>query len=128
VPRDDIKTISGQAPVALAERLADAAQIEQRSASQLVVSAVDLYTRLPAEVHIALRRIAATEGEAAVDQLMVDIGRRIVDRQFDAARDRVASKMQLGSAGELETDAQLFAAARKALSHTRPRAKRQTSK
>ena len=119
--RVEINCISGQAPVELAMRLADAARFEQRTASQLVVSAVDLYTRLSPEVHVALRRIAATEGEAVVQQLMTDIGRRILDRQFDVARRKVAEQMNTAALGALTSDDELLNAASAAVSHRYPK-------
>lgn len=87
------RTISGTASEEIAERVHKAARIEDRSPSQIVVSAADLYTRLPTEAHIALRRIELLGGPGELDRAIVALGRDILRYQFDAAREAVAASM-----------------------------------
>jgi len=117
------RTISGSAPVALADRVQEVAKIEDRTPSQVVVAAVDLYTRLPAEAHIALRRIESLGGEAELERILVDLGRQILDRQFEAARRAVAASMQVDDLDELQSDEDFLNAASAAVARTSGRAR-----
>jgi hypothetical protein len=112
------RTISGSAPEELADRVQEVARIEDRTPSQVVVSAVDLYTRLPTEAHIALRRIQALGGETALERVLVDLGRQILDRQFEAARHAVAASITVNDLDRLESDDEFLAAAAAAVRRT----------
>ena len=112
------QTISGSASKELVDRVQAVATIEDRTPSQVVVSAVDLYTRLPSEAHLALRRIAALGGETELEQTLVELGRHILDRQFAAARHAVAAGMRVDDLGALESDEDFLRAASAAVART----------
>lgn len=117
------QTISGSAPKALADRVQEVAKIEDRTTSQVVVSAVELYTRLPPEAHIALRRIERLGGATELERVLVDLGRQILDRQFDAARAAVAASMRVDDLDELESDDDFLNAASAVVARTSARAR-----
>ena len=116
------RTLSGAATEELCGRVDRVAELEARSPSQVVVSAADLYTRLPAEAHIALRRIESLGGEAELQRTLVDMGRYILDRQFDTARSAVAARMDVGmdvdALGVLESDNEFLSAASAVIART----------
>lgn len=113
-----MRTISGSAPQSVADRVQRVAAIEDRSPSQIVVSAVDLYTRLPAEAHLALRRIESLGGEAQLERVLVELGRHILDREFDAARSAVAATLRVDALGQMESDKDFLSAASTAVART----------
>ncbi len=124
------RTISGTASEEIAERVCKAAKIEDRTTSQIVVSAVDLYTRLPAEAHIALRRIELLGGPGEMERAIVAFGRDILRYQFDAARDSVAASMsksmQIGGLAGLESDSDFLSAASAAVARATARTGRRS--
>jgi hypothetical protein len=95
-----LKTLSAQATPALVERVEALRQEEGQTASQVVLQAVDFWTRLPAEAHLAIRRLAAAD---RVDQLVQRVLSEALDLQFQLASQRVATTMQLSA----EVDASL---------------------
>ncbi|MGI8547884.1 MAG: hypothetical protein ACR2M1_11195 [Gemmatimonadaceae bacterium] len=116
------RTLSCAATEELCGRVDKVAELEARSPSQVVVSAADLYTRLPVEAHIALRRIESLGGEAELQRTVVDMGRYILDRQFDAARSAVAATMDVDALSALESDDEFLSAASAVIAKTSTRA------
>lgn len=92
--------------------------MEDRSPSQIVISALELYTRLSPETHLALRRIEQVAGKHAVERILTEFGHHILDRQFDAALDAAAAQIGETHVRGLESDEQFLSAASTAVAQT----------
>lgn len=98
------QTISGSVPTTIVKRVREVARLEDRTTSQVVASALDLYTRLPTELHVMLRRIAVERGEEELQRTLQALGRQVVIQEFDAARSAVARSIKYEGLEAVESD------------------------
>jgi PleD family two-component response regulator len=118
------RTISASASAEVAERVLQTAKLEDRTPSQVVAAAADLYTRLSPEAHIALRRIELLGGAAALERVLAAISRDILRHQFDAARQAGAAAMRVAEGDPAPSDDDLLEAASAAVARAGTRSRR----
>lgn len=88
------KTLSAQAPEELCRRVDKLGDAEGRSRSQVVLAAVEFWTHLPPEAHLAIRQIQAM-GEEVAARLYRHVASDALDVQFAAARERIVATMNV---------------------------------
>ena len=100
------KTLSTQAPAALAARIDHLAQAEGRNRSQVVIAALEFWAQLSPEAHFAIGRIQAMSEELRVC-LARQVERDVLDVQFAALRDRIVTSLTVPDdlARQLDADA-----------------------
>lgn len=86
------KTLSTQAPPELYARVEELVREEGQTTSQVVLAAVDFWTQLPPETHLAIRRLMA--GDQA-GELVRHVVSDALDLQFNLASARVAASMRV---------------------------------
>lgn len=107
------RTLSAYVDDELAEKVDNLSEVEDRKTSQLVAAAVELYIKLPAEAHIALRRIAALGTPEDVQRVHREITRKILGEQFRLVQASVVKEMRVPDLDQLRgEDDFLDAAAR----------------
>lgn len=74
------KTLYAQPPLELSERVERIRALTNQSTTQIVVDALDLWTLLPPEAHIALRRIAQEHGRTHLEQVIEHFAHAILVR------------------------------------------------
>ena len=72
------KTIYAQPSVGLSKRIEIAKQLANQTTAQVVLEALDFWTRLPPESHVALRRLELHGGPSAVSELIARLSREII--------------------------------------------------
>lgn len=86
------RTLSTQAPEQLADRVERLAAEEGRNRSQVVLAAVEFWSQLSPEAHLAITRVQAM-GEEMRTRLLRQLEREALDFQFTAVRERIAATM-----------------------------------
>ena len=97
------RTLSAQAPDELADRVERAALEEGRNRSQFVLAAVEFWSQLSPEAHLAITRVE-TMGADMRQRLFRQIEREVLDFQFTAVRERIAATLSVppeAAVGEL---------------------------
>ena len=74
------KTLYAQPPLELSERVERTRTLTNQTTTQIVIDALDLWTILAPEAHIALRRVRQAEGQQAIEDLAEQFGRTIIER------------------------------------------------
>jgi|GEM_PF-6675623 len=91
------KTLSARAPDALAARIDQIAKNAGRSRSQVILAALEFWTQLSPEVHVAISGIQGMNEERRA-RLVRDVERDVLDIQFGAVRERVIAQLQVPDA------------------------------
>jgi len=86
------RTLSTQAPAQLADRVERLAAEEGRNRSQVVLAAIEFWTQLSPEAHLAITRVQAM-GEEMRTRLLRQLEREALDFQFTAVRERIAATL-----------------------------------
>lgn len=117
-------TLSTQAPADIAERVDHVAEIEQRKRSQVILHAVDFWSRLSPETHLGISRLQAS-GDDVAGALYRRIAREVLDAQFAVVEARIVKQMQVpedvvARLGDDPDDDSLFDAASELVRRAQP--------
>ena len=114
------KTLYAQPSTELAARIERTKQLGNQSSAQVVLEAVDFWTLLPPEAHLALRRLEAASGRAVMERAVQHFARDLVGLQYADAQDRVVQQMLIPkSMASATSEDELLAAADKAVRRAR---------
>jgi len=91
------RTLSTQAPEQLADRVERLAAEEGRNRSQVVLAAIEFWSQLSPEAHLAITRVQAM-GDEMRARLLRQLEREALNFQFTAVRERIAATMVLPDA------------------------------
>ena len=86
------RTLSTQAPEQLADRVERLAAEEGRNRSQVVLAAIEFWSQLSPEAHLAITRVQAM-GDEMRARLLRQLEREALNFQFTAVRERIAATM-----------------------------------
>jgi predicted transcriptional regulator len=79
------RTVSAYTDEATAAKVADIARLEDRSPAQIAAAALRFYVRLPSAARDAWRRAEANGEPAVADETAWEVGRAILDKQWNDA-------------------------------------------
>jgi predicted transcriptional regulator len=105
------KTVSAHVDAETAQRLANLARSESRSASRIAAEAIRFYTQLPSLAHDSLRRFQSYASAESYDLMMREIAREIAWAGFNGAIDALAPQLAERYEGRLNTDEEIEAEA-----------------
>jgi hypothetical protein len=87
------KTLYAQPSEELARRIERTKQLANQSNAQVVLEAVDFWTLMPPEAHLALRRIEHTAGRKVMERAVRQFARDLIGLQYDQVAERVSADM-----------------------------------
>jgi predicted transcriptional regulator len=107
------RTLSTSVDENVAKIVDDLAEVEDRSPSQIVASALRLYLRLPPEAHRAFRVVEAAAGDREHLAVIRELTRVLLNGEFAVARRRVAASLTVDrEQGDEDEDAMMEEALR----------------
>lgn len=87
------KTLYAQPTPELSERIDRVRLLENLSNAQIVLEALDFWTLMTPETHVALRRVAHLAGRAGVERVVQKLARDLTTAKFDQTAARVATQL-----------------------------------